>query len=224
MLYLNDSGGNTWNITILGNGVFDPIPVSPQTPATVILNDFTSQTLTSWQMGINLLGELIYTSVTFDAGYPCIYALSPWVIRIQGATGEWETASALGWGVIAYTPVGGSLTGFTFVYPPRNVPRFSRNFVRHDNVASSGVRESLLERIEKFLSFDILVATGADLTNWSLFMDYAGLGGPFDFTPPASYNIPKTTYLLEDTNWETKYKSSGLFTFSVKFREDVGWP
>ena len=42
-----------------------------------------------------------------------------------------------------------------FQRPPNKVPAYSATAVRHDNVASSGVRESVLERIDNYLDLDL---------------------------------------------------------------------
>ena len=229
MLYLNDTNGQTWLVTIDNNGVFDTTPVASQPTTTVILNDYQCGTLSSWQMGISIAGELLSIPVTFGADYPFGYLLGDWWIRAfvtpSPLACEWETASATDRGVISYTPPGGSLTTFSFQWPLTNVPRFDLRATRHDNIASSGVREPILERIDEFLGGDMqFVAAGADLTNWNLFMRYALGGGPFDLTPPAIYNIPKTTCELWETDWKAAYRGPGIYKFSVLFRKWVSWP
>ena len=62
----------------------------------------------------------------------------------------------------------------TFLRPPRKVPAYEYNAVRHDNISSAGVREAVLERIETFLEFEMeWVAIGADVQAWNQFMQFA---------------------------------------------------
>lgn len=83
-------------------------------------------------------------------------------------------------------PSGGANT-LTFVYPPRNVPYVHYTAVRHDTFSTAGVKQSILERIDTFVNFDMLhVINGADATAWASFMLNSGLlGQAFDYYPDA---------------------------------------
>jgi hypothetical protein len=121
---------------------------------------------------------------------------------------------------IIYDPGTGPVT-LQFQRPPRKVPAYEFKATRHDNVASSGVRESVLERIDTFITFEMeWVALGSDVQAWSNFMLFALTGGPFAFYPDAS-QPPFTNYWLEDTDWTADYKSAGQYSFKVKFRAVV---
>ena len=50
---------------------------------------------------------------------------------------------------ITYTPDGGTEQTLNFVHPPRNQPGYSKIAVRHDNVSTAGIRESVLERVDE---------------------------------------------------------------------------
>jgi hypothetical protein len=59
-------------------------------------------------------------------------------------------------------PSGGA-NELLFAFPPVNVRPFDQAFRRHDTIASSGERQSLLERVDKFLELDLtLVPTEAE--------------------------------------------------------------
>jgi hypothetical protein len=117
-------------------------------------------------------------------------------------------------------PVSGSNT-LQFTYPPRSVPAYSMVATRHDNVASSGVRESILERIDNFLDLDMqAVLSGSDVAAWDTFMQYALTGASFSYYPDASQS-GFTNYWLEDTSWNAGYKAPGIYTFKLKFRQVV---
>ncbi len=112
----------------------------------------------------------------------------------------------------------------TFLRQPRRVPAYMMEATRHDNVASSGVRESILERIDNFLELDMeWVGIGSDVTNWQAFFAYALQGGQFAYYPDAALS-GHTDYLLEDTTWTAAYKVPGQYTFKLRFRQAVAWP
>ncbi len=121
---------------------------------------------------------------------------------------------------IVYDPGTGPTT-LTFQRPPRFVPAYYTAAVRHDNVASSGVRESIYERADQFLEFEMeWVASGTDVTNWNSFMVYALKGGQFSYYPDSALTT-FTSYWLEDAEWIPKYKSLGQYTFRMKMRQVV---
>jgi hypothetical protein len=93
--------------------------------------------------------------------------------------------------------------------------------VRHDNVASSGVRESVLERIDNYLDLDLeWVGIGGDIAAWAQFMSYALQGGAFAYYPDGS--LPGfNNFWLEDTNWTAAYKAAGQYSFHLKLRQVV---
>jgi hypothetical protein len=117
--------------------------------------------------------------------------------------------------------VGSTLEALAFTYPPRNVAAFNSVATRHDNIASSGVRESILERIDNFLEIDMqTVLSGSDVAAWNAFMQYALAGGQFNYYPDAS-QPSFTAYWLEGTTWKANYQAPGLYRFKVKFRQVV---
>ena len=121
---------------------------------------------------------------------------------------------------IIYDPGTGPVT-LQFQRPPRKVPAYDFRATRHDNIASSGARESVLERIDTFLSFEMeWVGVGADVQGWSAFMLYALTGGQFAYYPDASQ--PQfTNYWLEDSDWSADYKAPAQYAFKLKFRAVV---
>jgi hypothetical protein len=118
-------------------------------------------------------------------------------------------------------PYNGATAALSFLLPPTRVPAYSARAVRHDNIASSGVRESILERVDNFLDLDMeYVGIGADVAAWAQFMGYALGGGAFAYYPDASQSA-FTNYWLEDTDWTAAYKMPGQYTFHLKFRQVV---
>ncbi|PYV20981.1 MAG: hypothetical protein DMG24_20965 [Acidobacteria bacterium] len=121
---------------------------------------------------------------------------------------------------IVYNPGAGNIT-LSFERQPRRVPAYQKVATRHDNIATSGVREAVVERVDQFLAFEMEhVGTGLDVTAWANFMDYALQGGQFSYYPDASQSS-FTNYWLEDTDWMAEYKGVGRYTFKLKFRQVV---
>jgi hypothetical protein len=122
---------------------------------------------------------------------------------------------------IVYTPVGGTEQTLNFTSAPRQQPGYFRNAVRHDNISTAGVRESVLERIETFLEINMdYIQAGDDLAGWSAFLDFALTGAPFAYYPDASQSA-FINCLLEDTSDTVAYMAPGVYSVKVKFRQQV---
>ena len=122
---------------------------------------------------------------------------------------------------IVYTPAGGTEQTLNFVSPPARQPGYWKTAVRHDNVSSAGVRESVLERVDQFLEINLdWIRAGTDLANWQAFLDHALAGAVFAYYPDASI-ASFTNYVLEDTETRIEFKAAGVFTLRLKFRKAV---
>jgi len=120
---------------------------------------------------------------------------------------------------IVYTPSGGTEQTLSLVFPPRQLSGYQKTAVRHDNVSTAGVRESVLERVDEFLELSMqFVKAGADLANWQAFLDYAMTGAAFSYYPDAALS-GFTNYLLEDTETQVEYKAPGLYSLKLKLRK-----
>lgn len=119
---------------------------------------------------------------------------------------------------IIYTPAGGTQQTLSIASPPQQQPGYLKTAVRHDNVSTSGVRESVLERIDQFAELNMeWIRSGADLANWALFLDCALTGAAFAYYPDAAVNS-YTNYVLEDTGTQIAYKAAGVYSLKLKLR------
>lgn len=105
---------------------------------------------------------------------------------------------------------------------PTKVPAYQRSAVRHDNVAASGVLETIYEHTDYFTEINIqAVEIGSDVDAWNAFLAYAEQGGIFSFyrdeTLPGFIN-----YTYWDAAWDAAYKAPGFYTFKMKWRKAVG--
>lgn len=122
---------------------------------------------------------------------------------------------------IVYSPSGEEERTLNFTAPPRQQPGYWKSAVRHDNVSTAGVRESVLERIDTFLEFTVdYIQAGSDLVAWSAFLDYALTGEAFAFYPDAAQTA-SINYLLENTDAQIAYKAAGLYSLRLKLRQQV---
>lgn len=122
---------------------------------------------------------------------------------------------------IVYSPAGGTEQTLNFVFPPRQLPGYQKTAVRHDNVSTAGIRESVLERVDEFLEFAMgWIRTGTDLANWQAFLDHALTGAAFAYFPDAAQSA-FTNYLLEDTETQIEYKTPGVYTVKLKMRKQI---
>ena len=122
---------------------------------------------------------------------------------------------------IVYTPTGGAEQTLNFTSAPRQQPGYSKSAVRHDNISTAGVRESVLERIDTFLELNVdYIQAGNDLANWSAFLDHALTGASFAYYPDA-LQAGFINCLLEDTGETVAYVAPGVYSAKVKFRQQV---
>jgi hypothetical protein len=74
-IYINDSGGNTWQVGVSDSGILQSQSVGQQSPAAIYLNDYATNT-TSWLLTITTSGIIGTQQVTYNAGYPISQGLS----------------------------------------------------------------------------------------------------------------------------------------------------
>ncbi len=119
---------------------------------------------------------------------------------------------------IIYTPPGGTQQTLNFMSPPQQQPGYVKTAIRHDNVSTSGIRESVLERVDQFTELNVnWIRAGTDFANWTAFLDFALTGAAFAYYPDASLTS-YTNYVLEDTGARLEYKAVGVYSLKLKFR------
>ena len=122
---------------------------------------------------------------------------------------------------IVFTPAGGSEQTLTFAFPPQQQPGYFKSAVRHDNVSTAGIRESVLERVDEFLELSLpWIRTGADLAAWHAFLDQALTGSSFSYYPDAG-QVAFNNYLLEDTDTKLQWRTPGVYSVTLKLRKLV---
>jgi hypothetical protein len=119
---------------------------------------------------------------------------------------------------IVYTPAGGAEQTLSFTHPPSQQPGYRKTAVRHDNLSTAGVRESVLERFDEFRELTLdWIQTGVDLANWQSFLDYALTGAVFAYYPDAA-QPGFINYVVEDAEAGIEYKTPGTYALKLKLR------
>jgi hypothetical protein len=102
-------------------------------------------------------------------------------------------------------------TVLNFVYSGCNVSAYIPEEVREDDYSDYGDHQSVLERIDLFLEFDVpWIRAGQDLTNWTNFLNWAAQGGNFDFYPDKDSSICTVYHLVSKGN-KIVYRSAGFY-------------
>lgn len=123
----------------------------------------------------------------------------------------------------AYDP-GTGIVDFTPTWPPTDqTPLSPLSAVRHDSVTSSGIKQSVVERIDEFRTLSFANVPVDDMAAWRSFLSYALTGGQFTYYPDETDLITFLEYTLEDTDWAPKRVSWKNFSFTLKMRLFVGF-
>jgi hypothetical protein len=118
----------------------------------------------------------------------------------------------------------GTILSFTF--PPVSKPgpqdgtSDERNRVGADSITSSGLKQSITERVEIFRELEMEFVPFTDMAAWAAFIDWAIQGNPFDYYPDVTLSA-FDSWTLEDTNWPPKFNFRGFAKFTLKMRKLV---
>lgn len=119
---------------------------------------------------------------------------------------------------MAYPKIVWNSTTLAFTYPPiQKAMVDDREALRHDSMTSSGLRQTVLERVDIIKPLQIEFVPWEDLPAWEPFIDFALAGGTFDYYPDADLSAFQTCELM-DTTFSPKFNVRGLSKFSLKLR------
>ncbi len=89
---------------------------------------------------------------------------------------------------------------------------------RHDSITTSGLQQSVIERVDRVFDLDFAVVPLSDLAGWDAFLSSAIQGQQFRYIPDATIlGTYVTCYLMSQA---VPYKRVGyqLFSISLKLR------
>lgn len=89
---------------------------------------------------------------------------------------------------------------------------------RHDSITTSGLQQSVLERIDRVFPLEFPVVPQADLAGWDAFISWAIAGNQWQYAPDST--VPATFVTCYLVNMAVPYKRVGyqLFTISLSCR------
>lgn len=114
--------------------------------------------------------------------------------------------------------------GNTFIptYAPTNKePIFGQEATRHDSITTSGLQQSVVERVDRVTPLEFPFIPQSDLNNWDAFITWAIQGNQFQYAPDATAPLTYTTcYLMTQ---KVAYKRVGyqLFSISLQLRQVI---
>jgi hypothetical protein len=121
-----------------------------------------------------------------------------------------------------YNPGSGNVD-FTPTYPPiGKQPLDCLAATRHDSITSSGIKQSVLERIDDVMTLTFSYVPASDLAAWKAFMTWALAGNVFAYRPNAADNTVWGDYTLDSQDWTPKFVCLGTFSFELQCRKWVG--
>jgi hypothetical protein len=122
---------------------------------------------------------------------------------------------------VVYDPGSGPVT-LNFTYPDTQKPMTDLlEAVRHDSFSSSGVRQSMLERVDVVKTFQLESIPWADVPALATFVNFAIQGGNFKFFPDATLSAFQTWELVDD-KFTPQFNFFGISKCTLKLRKVPG--
>lgn len=115
------------------------------------------------------------------------------------------------------------IVDFTPSLPPnKKTPFAPLEAIRHDSITSTGLKQSVLERIDVMtvLAFDNVPES--DMASWQAFFQWTLAGNQFTYYPDSTVEAVSVEYTLEDMDWTPKWVSLQNYSFTMKMRTYVG--
>ncbi len=117
---------------------------------------------------------------------------------------------------------GSGMVTLNFTYPDIQKPMTDPlEAVRHDSITSSGLRQTMLERVDAVKNLQLENIPWADLPALAAFMSYAIQGGSFLYYPDAAGSAYQTWELVDD-KFDPKFNTRGLSKCTLKLRKVPG--
>lgn len=120
---------------------------------------------------------------------------------------------------------GGGIIDFSPLYPAtKKVPAGAGPLeaIRHDSITTSGIKQSVVERVDEFIELPFETIPESDLTSWQEFMTWAIKGNQFTYYPNAA--VPGTYYevTIEEMSYRPKYVAYKTYSLTITLRIFVG--
>jgi hypothetical protein len=119
---------------------------------------------------------------------------------------------------------GAGIVDFTPTYPAvkRQPGAGGVEATRHDSFTSSGIKQSVLERIDTVTTLTFVACPATEMDSWQAFFTWALSGGVFAFRPDATDHLTWYEYTLDSMDFVPKWTSFNNFSVELKVRLYVG--
>jgi len=115
-----------------------------------------------------------------------------------------------------------SKDSFTATYPPMGknlAPELDAT--REDSITSSGIKQSITERVDSFQDFNFGYVPQSDIAFWSTMMANLLAGGVLTYFPDSTDLSTSTDYTTDDLVWQPKRVAFGHAGFKIRLRQVV---
>lgn len=120
---------------------------------------------------------------------------------------------------------GGGIVDFSPTYPAtKKVPAGDGPLaaIRHDSITTSGIKQSVVERVDEFIVLPFETIPEADLTSWKQFMKWAIKGNQFTYYPNAADGATYYEVTVEETDYHPTYVAYKTYSLTITLRIFVG--
>jgi hypothetical protein len=93
---------------------------------------------------------------------------------------------------------------------------------RHDSFTSSGIKQSVLERVDDVMTLSFPYVPLGDLASWKTMMTWLLAGNVFAYLPNSLVDTVWGEYTLDSMDWTPKWTSYQNFSFELQCRLWVG--
>ena len=112
-------------------------------------------------------------------------------------------------------------TDFLPTYANRHkIPIDNQHAIRHDSITTSGLQQSVLERIDRVLTLDFENIPESDLSGWDAFLSLALAGNQFQYYPDSTMGANEYYYLV-DMDGAIEWVSFENYKLSLKLRRVI---
>lgn len=110
---------------------------------------------------------------------------------------------------------------FTPTYPAKGkqpITSLGMSAERHDSITTSGLQQSITERVDRVFDLEFQMVPQGDLVDWDAFLAWAILGNQFEYAPDSTDLATFVTCYLVSTAVPYKYVAYELFSISLSLR------
>lgn len=112
----------------------------------------------------------------------------------------------------------GFATTWVPTYPANDkqpIATLGQSATRHDSITSSGLQQSIVERVDRIFDLDFKNVPQSDLTDWDAFISWAIAGQQFQYAEDSTN--PSTFVTCYMTSVDVPYKRISYQLFSISF-------